>query len=393
VIVLPERLRIVVLGYIVRGPVGGMAWHHLHYVRGLRDLGHDVVFIEDSGDDEWCCYDPTTHTTGPDPRFGLGFAADAFRRLGLDDRWAYHDALGTGWHGPLGERALDYCRSADVLINVSGVNPVRPWLEGVPRRVLVDTDPGFAQIRQLTDPEQTALALQHNAFVTFGANVGHADSLIPDSGVTWKPTRQPIWLRGWPVSAPQPGGRFTTVMQWESYAALEYAGHTYGMKSSSFHRIEDLPGKVDQELEIALGGSEAPRDALEAKGWIISDPLRIARDPWSYRSFIEGSKAEFSVAKHGYVESRSGWFSERTANYLATGRPAVVEDTGFPEWLPTGSGVLAFSTRDEAVAGIEEVAADYDAHSRAARELAEEFFDSRSVLTDLLEQVAGPVGH
>ncbi len=395
-----RRLRIVVLGYVVRGPLGGLAWHHLQYVLGLAKLGHDVYFVEDS-DDYPACYDPSRGVTDMDPSYGLSFAERAFARLGLGERWAYHDAHTARWLGPAATRAREVCASADVVMNISGVNPLRPWFTGVPIRVLVDTDPAFTQIRHLGDAPARELARAHTAFFTFGENVGQRPSHtsrdcrsdpsgvtegLPDDGFPWQPTRQPIVLDAWPVTPGPVDGAYTTVMQWDSYQSRDYAGQTYGMKSRSFGPYAGLPARVASTLEIALGSPTAPRAELTARGWSIRDPLEVTLDPWTYQAYIRASKAEFSVAKHGYVLSWSGWFSERSACYLASGRPVVVQDSGFSSWLPSGAGVVAFDTPDGAVAAIEAVDADYDGHCRAARDVAEAYFESGAVLSELLER-------
>jgi hypothetical protein len=379
-----RRLRIIVLGYLVRGPLGGLAWHHLQYVVGLHRLGHDVYFLEDS-DDYPACYDPARGVTDTDPSYGLRFAAEAFTRLGLANRWAYHDAHTGRWLGPCAEQAPNRFLPAEIVLNVSGVNPLRPWLNQVPVRVLIDTDPLFTQVRHLTDPAALELAQGHTAFFTFGENLARGTSAVPSDGLPWQATRQPIVLDLWPVTAGPAGGRFTSVMQWDSYPAREYGGQRYGMKAESFGPYADLPRDSGEILELAVGSASAPRPWLAGKGWVLQDPLYVTRDPWTYQAYIRGSKAEFGVAKHGYVRSRSGWFSERSAAYLASGRPVVVQDTGFTEWLPAGAGVLAFRTPDEARARIQEVSAAYQHHCQAARDVAERCFDSRCVLPLLLE--------
>jgi hypothetical protein len=380
-----ERLRIVVLGYIVRGPIGGMAWHHLHYVLGLTGLGHEVLFLED-GDDYPSCYDPSRHTVDDNPTYGLEFAADAFRRLGLAELWAYYDAPTSAWHGPAAGVATTFCESADLVLNVSGVNPLRPWTSAIERRAFIDTDPLFTQIRHLTDGGRRRLAEEHNCHFTFGESIGSADCAVPADGFQWQPTRQPVALSAWPPSFAPAGSPFTTVMQWDSYPPVEYGGVLFGMKSQSFEYFKNLPGHVRETLEIALGGQSAPRDELKAQGWQIADPLQVTRDPWSYQDYISASKAEFSVAKHGYVSSRCGWFSERSACYLATGRPVVVQETGFSKQLPIGHGLLAFGDLESAAAAVEEVSAHYNEHCRAAREVCEAHFDSRKVLPSLIDR-------
>jgi hypothetical protein len=379
-----DRLRIVVLGYLVRGPLGGMAWHHLQYVMGLTRLGHEVYFIEDSGDSPWCCYHPIRHLTDADPSYGVEFAGRTFERVGLGGCWAYYDAHTSRWLGPCVDRILDFCMTADLLLNLGGVNPVRPWLTDIPKRVFIDTDPVFTQIRHLTDPFARQLALQHTAFFSFGENL---ESTHPRDGLPWQRTRQPIVMDAWPITPGPAHGRFTTIMQWESYSAVQYSDICYGMKSNSFRPFMDLPTQVGPILELAIGSETAPRPLLESKGWILRDPLETAPDPWAYQRYIQQSKAEFTVAKHGYVVGRSGWFSERSAAYLASGRPVVTEETGFSNWLEVGDGVLPFMTPDEAVAAIEDVNGRYETHCRAARAVAEAYFDSDQVLGKLLEEI------
>jgi len=381
-----SSLRIVVLGYIVRGPIGGLVWHHLQYVMGLARLGHDVYFLEDS-DDYPSCYDPQRQTTDRNPEYGLRFAAQAFAQVGLGERWAYYDAHTAHWLGPRATRAVDICRSADLLLNLSGVNPMRPWFLQVPHRVLVDTDPVFTQVRHLTDSASRATALQHTAFFSFGENIRSDGARIPDDQLDWLPTRQPVVLDAWPVTPGPRNGKFTTVMQWDSYQPRTYDGVEYGMKSASFRPYVDLPGRTGQALELALGSDAAPRQQLLEAGWSLRNPLEVTRDPSSYQRYLQQSKAEFSVAKHGYVVSHSGWFSERSACYLASGRPVLVQETGFSEWLESGVGVVAFSTPEEAQAGIDLINGDYANHSRRARELVRASFDAGDVLASLIGRV------
>jgi hypothetical protein len=380
-----DRLRIVVLGYVIRGPLGGMVWSNLQFLMGLADLGHDVHFVEDS-DDYPACYDPQRHVTDTDPSYGLRFAAAVFARIGFGQRWAYFDAHTSRWHGPAAEGILATCACADLVLNLCGVNPLRAWLRDVPVRVFVDEDPAFTQIRHLTDPAARQRAAAHTAFFTFAENFGQPQCTVPDDGFPWKPCRQPL-VPGFIVPSPgHAGGRYTTVMQWESYAGSAYAGMRFGMKAESFAPYLDLPARVGHVFELAIGGTSAPRTRLAAKGWRVIDPLAPTRDPWTYQDYIAASKAEFSVAKHGYVVSRSGWFSERSVAYLAAARPVIIQDTGFTAWLHADAGVLPFTNPDEAVAAIADVNARYAAHCRAARAAAEEYFDARKVLPPLIER-------
>ena len=376
-----------VLGYLVRGPMGGIAWHYLQYVMGLAALGHDVYYLEDA-DDYASCYDPRTGTMTTDPAAGLDFARDAFDRIGFGGRWGYYDSHTGHWMGPLADRATAICKSADLVLNVSAVNPLRPWLAEVPVRVFIDTDPAFTQIQHLTHPDRLAIARDHSVFLTFGENVPGGASDVPPDGLPWQATRQPIVLEAWPVMPSPPQAPFTTVMKWNSYPPMEYAGRRYGMKSLSFVDYVDLPHRTAAAFELAC--SPGDPDALRARGWRLCDPASVSADPWLYRHYIQQSLAEFSVAKHGYVAARTGWFSERSAAYLASGRPVVVQDTGFTQWLEAAAGVLPFSTADEAADAVARVIGDYARHCRAARQVAADLFDARAVLTSLLDRALAP---
>lgn len=379
-----SRLRIIVMGYIVRGPVGGLSWHHLQYILGLIDLGHDVIYLEDSGDYP-SCYHPLTFETNTDPNYGLRYIKSAFNKLNLRDAWAYYDAHKNQWSGKSETEIFDFISTADILLNISGINSLRDWLLPIPQRIFIDTDPVFTQIRHLTDETARKAAERHNRFFTFGENYGRPECQIPDDGFRWRATRQPVVMDIWKATEGKRNGNWTTVMQWDSYPALEYNGKTFGMKSASFDQYINLPQMTPEKFALAVGSSTAPHELLQSKGWKILDPVASTRTPWIYQNFIQNSKAEWTVAKHGYAVSESGWFSERSAAYLASGRPVVTQETGFSEWLATGAGVLPFSQLEETVAGVEAINSRYEFHCQAAREIAFEYFDSRRVLSHLLD--------
>ena len=381
-----NAMTIIVLGYFIRGPIGGLTWHHLQYVTGLAKLGHRVYFVEDS-DDYPCCYDPSRGTVNEDPTYGLTYARESFDRAGLAECWAYHDAHAGEWKGPRAADIIALCAEADLVVDVSGVNPIRDWIAQIPRRALIDTDPAFLQVRHLANPQAHARASAHNVFFTFGENFGREDCGIPDDGFDWIPTRQPIDLDAWPALSPPAGQmRLTTVMQWDSYPAVEHRGLRFGMKSASFPPFEHLPRERSAKFEIALGGDTAPRAHLEALGWKLRNPLDVSRDPWTHQSYVQASSAEFAIAKHGYVVSNSGWFSERSACYLASGRPVIAQETGFSSWLVRDAGVVSFVTAEDALLAIDEVTANYAKHSRSARDIAQQYFGARGVLMRLVER-------
>jgi hypothetical protein len=261
----------------------------------------------------------------------------------------------------------------------------------IPKKIFLDTDPMFTQIALVSgSPEVVERIRAHDFHFTFAENIGAADCRVPSCGLNWVPTRQPIVLEWWPPAAEAPRDVFTTVMNWVSYKPAEFEGETWGQKDVEFMKFVELPVHTPQPLEIAMGmgpGMKRPTELLRGKGWQIVEPAERLPDPWSYRDYLRSSKAEWSVAKEGYVKSRSGWFSCRSACYLALGRPCVLQDTGWSKIYPSGNGLFAFSTLEEAVAGIEAVNADYTGQSAAARRLAEEFFDARKVLGAMLERI------
>jgi hypothetical protein len=382
------RLRIIVLGSLIREPTGGNAWANLSYVHGLAMLGHDVYYIEDS-DDYPTCYDPKNSVATTDPTYGLLFAANVLAQLGLADRWAYYDAHNGEWKGARARDARTFCKSADLVLSYSGMwgNPLREWLQTVPRRAVIDGDPGFTQVRNLVDPAFRQRCDAYTAFFTIGANIGKPSCTIPSDGFPWETTRPPVLLAAWPYLPGPSSGHYTTVMQWETFPrALQYNDLRLATKSESFGPFVELPCQLGPIFEIAVRSRwTSPHSMLRQAGWGIADIDGISRDPWAYQAFIQRSKAEFGIAKAGYVETRSGWFSERSAAYLASGRPVLHQDTGFPDWLPCGAGVFAFRSPEEVIDAISRIDADYDAHCRAARDLAVEYFSAERVLPPLIE--------
>jgi hypothetical protein len=301
----------------------------------------------------------------------------------------------------MSESALaEVCRTADVFVNISCSTFLRDEYMSIPVRVLIDTDPMFTQIQHATQSAFTpgdsgirGLIAGHTHHFTFGENIGEPDGRVPVTGVEWRPTRQPVCIDQWPVEPlPADGGRgFTTVMNWSAGRPLEFEGESWGQKDVEFRRVMNLPQETDQQLTIAVGQTTAdafPFEEVKSAGWNVLDPATSVADWKAYRRFIQASMGEFSVAKETYVKAKTGWFSCRSACYLASGRPVVTQDTGWTKQIPAGEGLIAFTSPDEALAGIDEIAADPRRHAKAARGIAEEFFDSRRVLGNLLIQAA-----
>lgn len=377
------KTRIVVTGLIGSIPLAGLDLHYLQYAAGLRDLGHDVLYLEDTG--AWY-YDPRTDGMIDDPRSALAHLKARMDAFGLGDRWTFVDLEGAA-HGVAGARLDDFLRTAETFVNVTGAGLVRGGVERIPVRAYVDTDPGYVQARAASGSETDLAHLRsHTAHFTFGTNVGRAGCGIPTLGLEWRPTVQPLVPGIWPKAPPPPpGAPWTTVLKWRTYDPVEHAGTTLGPKEPEFLRFLDLPSRVGPPLEIAATGPP-PRGDLEDFGWRVRPGRDVSGSIAAYRDYIHASRGEWSVAKGGYVALATGWFGDRSAAYLASGRPVVLQSTGWEARLPTGHGLLSFRDLEGAAAGIEAVEADWEAHARAAREIAEAHFAAPRVLTELLDR-------
>ena len=364
--------RILVSGAVANKPLsGGEAWVRMSWLRGLRRLGHEVCFVEQIESAE-----PLNVETF---RAAMAALAPDCPVVLLCD--------GAGLEGLTLEEAAEWADGADLLVNISGHLEIEAIREGPRRRAYVDVDPGFTQI---WDEDGAALRLDgHDTYFTVGENIGTPGCEIPTTGREWLPLPPPVTLEDWPVLPVPAGARFTTVATWRSpLGTLSHGGKVFEGKHHQWRRLIHLPRRVEQQFEIALqidAADEPDQIALEANGWCLVDPAEVVGDPLSFRSYVQGSAAEFSVAHPVYVDTGSGWVSDRTVRYLASGRPALVQDTGVGKRYPVGEGLLSFSTLDQAVAGAEAIAADYATHSRAARALAEAHFDSDRVLGRFLE--------
>lgn len=389
-------LRIVVTGLAATYPLGGVFWDYMQYALGFARLGHDVLYLEDTG--RWC-YDPVAATFVESGERNAARLADAVKALdpGLADRWFYRDGVGHTYGRPWPD-VVRFVKSADLFVHVSASCLMRDEYFEAARVVFIDTDPMYTQASvpaylagslDAAGRARVDMLRRHQVFFTFATNIGSPDCRVPTGLFHWIPTRQPIVLdRFEPESVPVPARRrvLTTVASWEpAERGPVVEGVAYDGKSAEFERFIDLPARSTLPLELAMSG-RAPTARLAAHGWQRVDGYVISTDPWVYRSYLARSLGEWSVAKHAYVASRSGWFSCRSACYLALGVPVVVQDTGFGGVIPTGRGVQAFSTLGEAADAIERLRTDPDAHAAAAREIAHACFDADTVLPRLIGQ-------
>ncbi len=368
-------MKILFAGIIARYPFGGVTWCTLMYLLGLRALGHDVFYIEDTGE---CVYDPVLNTRATDPGYGTSYIHNALEPFGLGDKWAFVNYDGT-YHGRSAEEVHRFCADADLFLNLSGGSWFwRDEYARIPRSAFIDSDPAFTQLAiAKAEPWYVAFFKRFNHLFTFGSNIGTPASAIPVGDFRWHHTWQPVTLDDWRTAA-TPLNRFSSVMTWQIESFTDVGGN----KDQEFLKYIDLPSRTTQPFELAVNG---PEQLLREYGWSTVAAMGVSRTLWDYREFIQRSRAEFGVAKHTYVATKSGWFSDRTECYLASGRPALVQDTGWTAHLPSGEGLFSFSTVDEALAGIERINSDYERHARRALEIAREHFDAARILPRLLE--------
>ena len=381
-------MRIIITGLVGQYPFGGVIWDYLQYLLGFRSLGHQVLYLEDSG--AWP-YDPVAGTITDDCSFALQSLHKIFTDFDLAESWVYRNGADGKFHGAGEKVAREWLRHGDLLVNVSSAGWLRDYDLRVGHRMFIDGDPMFCQIGLLdgSNPLYAGRLRDHDSHFTFGLSVGQPDCPVPVDGITWRPTVQPIAIDQWPVTPVSADAPWTTVMNWASYKPKVWEGRTYGQKNLEFNRFRDLPSKTSIPLRLAMGlGVDGQRPAQELRqlGWDLVEPQEVVPDHRAYRSFLTNSRGEWSVAKHGYVEGKTGWFSCRTACYLAAGRPAVVQETGWSRHLPSDRGVLPFTTVEEAAEGLDKVTRNYSEHSKAAREIALEFFDAKKVCQGLLRQ-------
>jgi hypothetical protein len=405
-----SSLRIIVTGLIAQHPrVGGITWHYLQYLLGLKRLGHEVLYIEDSGEypynldggdsgDDWVAKDCSLN---------VNYLANILSRFNLENRWAYRFPLTSNWFGLTERQLKEVIETADLLINVSGTLEFPENYRRIPNLLYLDTDPMVTQIKIALGKANFIKRVEaHDTHFSFGERFSES---VPETNYKWLPTRQPIVMSEWRSTISR-RECFTTVMNWTSYEPLIHSGKTYGQKDVEFKRFLELPTIVAPiELEIALNRTEhiewqakddnlppqfaklerktwTPRDLITQAGWHVVDAIQVCGDLDSYRQYIQSSKAEWSVAKNVYVQGQPGWFSERSACYLASGRPVVVQDTGFAGALPVGEGIIPFKTLQDAADAIREIEAHYPRHADTALAIADEYFNSDKVLTRLIDE-------
>jgi hypothetical protein len=381
------RETIVIAGSVAQRPWhGGHTWVFLQYLLGFQRLGFDVLFVDRL--EPGMCVDPAGDPVSFRSSENLRYLDDVMDRFGLGGRWSLLFDGGRDVAGLERRELLELTRRSALLLNVMGYLEDEEVLAAAPLRVFLDIDPGFGQMWA-----ELGLARPfdgHDRHVTVGGHLGDAGCPIPTCGLDWVRTLPPVELSEWPATNGG-GKRFTSVASWRGpFGPIEYEGRTYGLRVHELRRFAELPRRTSASFELALDiddADAADRHNLEQHGWVLADPHEAAGDPWRYRDYVQGSSAELMIAKNLYVDTRSGWLSDRSACYLASGRPVLAQDTGISDLVPCGEGLLAFETLDDAVEGVEQIVGDYARHSRAARALAEEHFAAGRVLPQLVEAV------
>ncbi len=380
-------LRIVIGGFAVGFPLGGQLWMMLHFAEGLARLGHHVVFLEDTSN--WAYpFDPVLGYPVTDSSRGRQTVDAMFRRVGLEGRWAYVSEIEDKLYG-MDRATLDrHLAEADFFLNVSGVLPPKEEYFQAPVKAVIDTDPVFTQIKVDRDAWTHDYYTAHDVCFTYGYNLPRGKTEVPLSDIDWKPLLPPVVLDEWPVGQGR-GEAYSTIGTWEARDRdVEIGGRKLSWrKNVKYEAMLDLPSSLrDIPLAMAMGGMCDDAWRYANAGWAVRDALDVSRDLDVYREYIRGSRGEFTIAKDQNVVLKSGWFSDRTATYLAAGRPAVVEDTGFGEYLPVGEGLFPFEGREQAEAALRAAEADPVRAGKAAREIAGDYFDSDKVLAGLLRE-------
>lgn len=376
-------MRIIVAGTIGRSGLGGQAWASLQYLLGFRALGHQVFYLEDCGQSSWV-YDWEKNEWTTELDYPSAYVEACLEPFGLRQQWIYRTDEGS--RGASVQTFLEFCGSADLLLIRAA--PLWVWRKeyGWPkRRAFIDVDPGFTQISIANGDRGLAEGVARCEWrFTIGQNIGTASCPVPIAGGPWLKTLPPVFLPEWPV-VDGPATHFTAIMRWQGFKEVTYNGISYGQRNVEFPKVQDLPRRTTQRFRLAQMGID-PK-ALELHGWEVVPGENISKTPDGYREFIQQSRGEIGIPKHGYVAMRGGWLSDRSVCYLASGRPVVIEDTAIASTIPTGEGLVTFNDLDSAIAATDAVNGEYLRHRRAARHLADEIFATDKVLPKLLGDI------
>jgi len=383
----PTKGKIIVFGILFFYPLAGVTYQFLHYLLGLRRLGYDPYYVEDSS--RWI-YDPKINDITGDASGNISMVLPQLEAHGFGDRWCFRGCYDDGQcYGMTESQLAQLYRDADAFLNVTGAQELREEHLAIKRRIYVESDPFRMQVKVAQGDagaiEQLAM---HDAHFSFGENLGAADCDVPIERFNWLPTRQPVVMDLWANPFTAPGEAYNTITTWSNKDRhTEFRGETYyWTKDREFLKFIDLPTRRDVPFEMAVGVEGEARALLEKNRWRLASSVGVSEDIDRYRAYIQQSRGEFTVARDQYVRPRTGWFSDRTACYLAAGRPVITQETGFNKYLPTGKGLYGFTTMDDVLAAVDAVESDYEGNCRTAREIAEEYFAAEKVVGSLMER-------
>lgn len=383
----PPKGRIIVFGILFWYPLAGVTYQFLHYLLGLRRLGYDPYYIEDSA--RWV-YDPRLNDLSPEAAGNIEAVLPALRAHGFGDRWAFRGNYPDGQCYGMSETQIERLyREADAFLNVTGAQELRDEHRCIRRRIYVESDPFASQVKVAKgDPGMITTLAAHDTLFTFGENLGAPDCGVPVEQFRWLPTRQPVALDLWSPASPVGGPTYTTITTWHNKGKdLEWQGDMwYWTKDREFEKFLDLPRRRPVPFELAATVDDQVKARLHQHGWGQTDSIAISRDADLYRRYIQQSRGEFTVARDQYVRPNTGWFSDRTACYLAAGRPVITQETGFSQFLPAGRGLFGFRTMDDILGAVDAIESDYPGHCRAAREIAAECFAAEKVVGSLMQR-------
>jgi len=381
----PRRDVLLVLGIVGQYPMAGVAWQAIHYLVGFRKLGWDVYYVEDSGAPP---YDPEAGGVTGDCKYAVRYVKSVMKRIGFADHWVYLDMVKNETHGLDRSRLEELYHDASAIVNLCGATAPREEHRRGARLIYIETDPVYEQFK-IASGEASSLGFlkAHDVLFTYGENLGKPDCPVPLKQFTWHTTRPPVVTDMWEDRTDPAAVYFTSVASWANTGKdVTFGGVTYQWsKHVNFLRFLDLPKHTPQPFRLAmLPGDPAVEATVRGAGWDLVDPAPTSRDIDTYRDFIYASRGEFTVAKDIYVRPRSGWFSDRSVCYLAAGKPVVTQDTAFGKFIPTGEGLFAYSTMEQAVDALARINADYPRHGAAARRIAADYFGAEAVLRRLL---------
>ena len=386
---LPAKGKIIVFGILFWYPLAGVTFQFLHYLIGLRRLGYDPYYIEDSG--RWI-YDPRLNDLSPDASANIEAVLPALQQHGFGDRWAFRGNYPGGrCYGMTESQIRQLYREADAFLNVTGAQEIREEHLVCKRRIYVESDPFASQVKVAKgDGGMIKTLAAHDTLFSFGENLGAPDCAVPLEKFRWLPTRQPVALELWDnPHPPHADAAFNTITTWHNKGKdIVWRGDTwYWTKDREFEKFLDLPRRwPNVSFELAATVDEKVQRRLREHGWRQVSSLEMSRDCGVYQNYIRQSRGEFTVARDQYVRPNTGWFSDRSACYLAAGRPVITQETGFSRFLPRGKGLFGFKTMDDILQAVDRIESDYEGNCRAAREIAAEYFAAEKVVGSLMER-------